>query len=83
MLLEFVNVRRLWTLRTFDDFELYSLTFIQGLETVALNCAEVYEYIFAAFNLDETETFFCVEPLNCTLLQMNSSMVPKHTLKFT
>ncbi len=80
-MLQFVDVGRLRSFWTLDDFELNSLTFIQRLEAVALDGAEVYEYVFAAFHLDETETFFRVEPLNCTLLQMNSSMVPK-ALKF-
>ena len=27
----------------------------------------MYEYVFSAFTLDETKTFFCIKPFNCTL----------------
>jgi len=36
-----------------------------------LNCGEMHEYVFAAFNLDEAIAFFCVKPFNCTF-QMNN-----------
>ncbi len=48
---------------TVSDFKLYALTFSQSFETIALDCREVYEYIFAAVvRSDEAETFVRVEP---------------------
>ena len=39
------------------------LTFIQGFVAVALDCREVYEYIFAAVvRSDKAKTFICVKP---------------------
>lgn len=67
--LEFVDVRSLWTLRTFNDVKFNSLTFVQSLESIALDSAEVYEHIVAAFNLNETKALFRVKPFHCTLLQ--------------
>jgi hypothetical protein len=38
------------------------LAFFQGFTAAAVDCAEMYEYILAAFLLDEAEAFFIVEP---------------------
>ena len=45
------NVSRLQTLRSFFYYVVYGLSFIQGLETRALDCIEMYEYIVAAIIL--------------------------------
>ncbi len=65
--LQFYYVLSLWTTVALNDVEFYALTFVERFEAFARDCAEVNEYIVAAFNFDETETFFCVEPFNCTL----------------
>ncbi len=40
------------------------LTFGEGLETAAVDRAEVYEYIRTALRGDEAETFGFIEPFN-------------------
>ena len=49
-----------------NNVEFYSLTFVEGLETVALDSGEVNEYIVAAFDGDETIALFAVKPFYCT-----------------
>jgi len=52
---------------TVSDFKLYALTFSQSFETIALDCREVYEHVFAAiFRSNETESFGLIKPLNVT-----------------
>ncbi|AEI46321.1 hypothetical protein KNP414_07835 [Paenibacillus mucilaginosus KNP414] len=68
--LQLYNVLSLWTTVALNYVELYALTFVEGFEAVALDCGEVYEYVAAAFNFDEAETFFCVEPFHCTCLHV-------------
>jgi len=52
---------------TVSDFKLNALTFSQGFETIALDCREVYEHVFAAiFRSNETESFGFIKPLNVT-----------------
>jgi len=60
----------LWSTVAFNYVEFYALTFVQSFETVALDCGEMYEYIVAAFNFDEAETFFSVKPFYCTCLHV-------------
>lgn len=57
-----------------NDVELNALAFVQRFESVASDCAEMYEYVISAFNLDETKSFVCVKPFNCTLLHTNTSI---------
>jgi hypothetical protein len=53
-----VDVGRLQTLGAGGNVEADALAFLQGLETLALNCGEVREQIVAtAFRGDETKTF--------------------------
>jgi hypothetical protein len=59
------NVGRLRTLLALFDFKFDTLAFGQGLETAALDFAEVREQILAAAVLgDETEAFAFVEPFD-------------------
>ena len=46
------------------NVKLYSLTFIESLEAIALDCGEMYEDISAVIGCDKSITFLCVEPLN-------------------
>jgi hypothetical protein len=68
--LQFYNVLCLWTAVALNHVEFYALAFVEGLVAVAYDCAEVNEYIVAAFNFDETEAFLCVEPFHCTCLHV-------------
>ncbi|KKF38082.1 hypothetical protein SY86_00705 [Erwinia tracheiphila] len=61
------NVSSRWAFGTVGDFELYTLTFSQSFETVALDGREVYEHVFATiFRSNETESFGLIKPLNAT-----------------
>lgn len=61
------NVSSRWAFSAVGDFKLYALTFSQSFEAVALDCREMYEYIFAAiFRSNETESFRFIKPLNVT-----------------
>lgn len=57
-LLELYNVFSLGSTVALNNVELYSLTFVQCFEAVALDCGEVNENVGTAFNFDETKTFF-------------------------
>jgi hypothetical protein len=62
-----LDVGSLLAFRALRDFELYFLTFFEGLETVHVDCREVREQIFAAVIWsDEAETLGIIEPLNST-----------------
>ena len=62
-----LDVGSLLAFRALRDFELYFLTFFEGLETVHVDRGEVREQIFAAVIWsDEAKTFGIIEPLNCT-----------------
>lgn len=74
--LQFYNVLSLWSTVSFNNVEFYALAFVQRFETFALDCGEVYEYIASTFNFDETETFFCVKPFNCTFQVNNLLKIP-------
>jgi len=45
------------------DFELYQLTFGEGLEAVHLDCGEMDEHILATILLNEAVAFGVIEPL--------------------
>jgi len=60
------DVLCLRTFLTLGNSELNLLTFGQGLETRALNSAEVSKYVWTVFLLDETKAFGFVEPFNGT-----------------
>ena len=50
---------------TLNNFELYSLTFTKGSETLSIDRREVHEYIlFAAVTGDEAIALFAVEPFD-------------------
>ena len=44
--------------------ELYALTFSQSTESLSVDSAKVYEYIWAVFLFDEAKTLGFVEELN-------------------
>jgi hypothetical protein len=67
-ILQLNNVLGLRAAVALNYVELNALAFVQSLEAFANDSAEVNEYIVAAFNFDETEALFCVEPFNCTCL---------------
>jgi hypothetical protein len=52
------------------------LTFLQALEAVALDGAEVYEEVVTGLRSDEAEAFLIVEPLNGTGLAIGHLMSP-------
>ena len=58
-----MNVLRLQAFRAFDDFKVDYLSFVQGFETLALNCGVMNEYILTGFLGDETKPLFIIEPL--------------------
>lgn len=61
------DVGRLWAFRSFINIEGYLLPFRQGLEAVALNSAEMNEYVCSTIILGyKAETFGFIEPLYCT-----------------
>ena len=66
--LQFYNVLSLGTAVALNHVEFNALAFVQSLEAFAYDCAEVNEYVVAAFNFDEAKAFFCVEPFYCSCL---------------
>lgn len=66
--LQFYNVFCLWSTVALNNVELNALAFVKRFETFAYDCGEMYEYIVAAFNFDETEAFLSVKPFNCSCL---------------
>jgi len=58
------------------DLECHSLTFIKGLEALALDLAVVDEDIVSVFVRDETITLVSVEPLDSTFSHSYSSFRP-------
>src|SRR2546422_7233179 len=61
------NVLSLPALRSFGDFELYTLAFLQAAEAACLDGREVYENIFATLPADKAVPFRVVKPLYCSL----------------
>lgn len=68
--LQFNDVLGLRTAVALNYVEFNALAFVQRLVAIAYDCAEVNEYIVAAFNFDKTETFFRVEPFHRTCLHV-------------
>jgi len=66
--LQFYNVLSLWSTVAFNDVELNALAFVQRLEAIALDRAEVNEYIVSAFNFDETKALLSIKPFNSSCL---------------
>ena len=61
------NVVCLGPLAPAHDIELHALTFIEGLEALALDVRIVHEHIlFSVEEADESEAFFTVEKLHCS-----------------
>ena len=61
------NIGSLHAALTFCQVKIDSLSFIERLEAISLDCGIMYEYVLSILTGDEAITFFCVEPLNCTL----------------
>src|SRR6185295_16177781 len=61
---DFVHVRGLLALATFDDIELDPVTFCQAAVAVALNGREVNEHVLPRIALDETEPLGGIEPFD-------------------
>jgi hypothetical protein len=72
-LLDFSYVGGLQPFGAVNHIERYGLAFGEGFETFTLDGGEVYEYVFAVFLLDETETLGVVEPLNFALCHFPTS----------
>ena len=66
-LLLLYDVGSLGTFLAVYDVERYLLTLIECLEALALNCAEVNEYVLSVVYGDEAVPFALVEPLNSSL----------------
>ena len=49
------------------DFKAYFLAFVKGLKALALDCAEVYEYVVALVGGDKSVTLRRVEPFYCAV----------------
>lgn len=61
------NVGGLGSAFTLYDIELNRFAFFEGFESIGLDRGVVYEYIATVFALDESITFFSIEPFNLTL----------------
>lgn len=59
----------------FDNGEFNFLTVAQRTVTVALNGAEVYEYIFTGLTLNKTKTFSVVKPLDSALFTIGHNTI--------
>lgn len=64
--LQRIHVLRLRTFLTLGDIHGHLLAFHQRSSSRTINGAEMNENIFAAFLLNETETFLVIEPLHST-----------------
>jgi len=58
------HVPGLWTLLTFDNFELNGVPLLEAFITIRLDCTVMNEHIGTIFPADESESFCIVEPLN-------------------
>jgi hypothetical protein len=65
--LERSYVRCLQALGAASDFEFNRLPFVQRLVPLRLNRGEVDENVLAGRALDESKSFTCIEPLDCSL----------------
>src|SRR6266852_2094349 len=74
-------VLRLPPLRSFCDFKLHFLAFLQALEAASLDSREVYENIFASLAADKTVAFGVVKPLCCSLFHVTDSFQSIFTLE--
>jgi hypothetical protein len=70
--LELHYLHGLIALRAILNFELNFLTFLQGLEALALNFTVMHEYITAQFRGNESITFLVTEPLDCASCHSSS-----------
>lgn len=73
-MLQNLNVLGLPALLTLHYVELYSLTFLEAAEAIALDGAEMHENVFAIRARDKSKTLGIVKPLHSSLFHF------KHTL---
>jgi hypothetical protein len=69
---QYDDVRRLGTLGTVGNFELYLIAFIKDLEPVLLDGREVNEDIISAVSGNETKALLLIKPFNTTFGHYNS-----------
>src|SRR5215475_6359353 len=72
----FFDILCLKTFGTLCNREFYTIAFLQGLVSVAHYCRIVHKNIPARGPLNETETFFVVEPLDFALLFTHYPQTP-------
>ena len=65
--LEPCDALSLQPLRALLHFELNGLPFVETFVPFRLDSREVHENVLTGLALDETITFCCVEPLDCSL----------------
>ena len=65
--LDFFYIGSLGAFASLCDFKTYLLAFIKSLESIALNCAEVYEYVVTFIGGDKSVALCCVEPFYCAV----------------
>lgn len=65
--LPFHNIGSLRSAIAVNDVKLHCLTFFQGLEAFCVDCGKMHKDIAAILALNETVTFFCIEPFDFTL----------------
>src|SRR6185503_5458654 len=75
-LYSFFDILGLKTLRTLGDRELYAVAFLEGLVSVTHYRRIVDKYIPAGGPLNESKSFFIVEPFDSALLFAHYSLTP-------
>ena len=64
----FNDVSSLHALRSLYEIVSDGLAFVKGFEAFTLDGGEMNEYVISVFAGDKTIPFFCVEPLNSSLV---------------
>ena len=68
--LDSLNVFGLQALGALGDAELYSLAFLQALESARLDGREMHENVFARLAADKAVALGVIEPLYCSLFHV-------------
>jgi hypothetical protein len=69
---QYDDIRRLGTLGTVGNFELYLIALVKDLEPILLDGGEVNEDIISAVAGNEAEAFLLIEPFDTTFGHYNS-----------
>src|SRR5688500_12811981 len=69
---------RLQSLLALHNGETDLLSFLEALEALALDRAEMHEHVFAVLPADEAESLGVVEPLHCTVFAASHCITPNH-----